>query len=718
MSQSNVTVQFEIVRNGELQGTQEFDLDAIKVGKLSSSHLRLDDPDVARIHAVIERNSDGAYTVMDLGSASGTLVNGDKITKAELRDGDTIQFGNTVLRVRYVSAQAAAAVAPAAAAPVAAAAASFDSFDDDFGEATMITSSLAERLAAAESAERAAAQASVVDAAAAAVPANHVRLADGSLVECYTMVGEYDEYGNFHPAYYDEAGNYYAGYIYTDEYGAYQVLQGYYDPQGEWISTDEEAYQGPSDTEVYTETFFSETGGDTLEVAFLWQDHVLSVSSFPKARTVFVGAGEKNDFVIENEAISQDAFPLVAHSPDGSYAVTLTPQMQGLVQNGDDRYTIQEVISAGLARSSAEVPGAYSLPIGARTSVRIDLDDNTFLIRFSTLPVLVGGGFSVDRESIAYIGASALIHVALLMLVLTSHGDPRSLELDAFGANDRFAQMLIKPEQEEEEVKPDWLGDDGNEEAAAKHKGDEGQAGKEDSDQSNKMLQIEGPSDNTEIELKRIRDTEVAMSAGAMAVFNDNQVGSMWGSGTQSVGSDAIHALGNLTGDSVGEARGMGGLGLHGAGRGGGGVSERGIGMANVGTAGRGGGGRGGSGYGKNEASLGDRNTIQPKIVPGRPAITGSLDREIIQRVVRQHRREITYCYETELQKNRNLAGRVTVRFTISANGSVVSSITTETSLNNAAVERCINDRIRRWMFPEPKGGGIVIVNYPFNFSS
>src|SRR5690606_5146141 len=171
MSQSNVTVQFEIVRNGELQGTQEFDLDAIKVGKLSSSHLRLDDPDVARIHAVIERNSDGAYTVMDLGSASGTLVNGDKITKAELRDGDTIQFGNTVLRVRYVSEQAAAAVAPAAAAPVAAAAASFDSFDDDFGEATMITSSLAERLAAAESAERAAAQAPVVDAAAAAVPA-------------------------------------------------------------------------------------------------------------------------------------------------------------------------------------------------------------------------------------------------------------------------------------------------------------------------------------------------------------------------------------------------------------------------------------------------------------------------------------------------------------------------------------------------------------------
>jgi hypothetical protein len=26
--------------------------------------------------------------------------------------------------------------------------------------------------------------------------------------------------------------------------------------------------------------------------------------------------------------------------------------------------------------------------------------------------------------------------------------------------------------------------------------------------------------------------------------------------------------------------------------------------------------------------------------------------------------------------------------------------------------------KIRRWVFPSPKGGGIVEVNYPFNFSS
>jgi hypothetical protein len=37
--------------------------------------------------------------------------------------------------------------------------------------------------------------------------------------------------------------------------------------------------------------------------------------------------------------------------------------------------------------------------------------------------------------------------------------------------------------------------------------------------------------------------------------------------------------------------------------------------------------------------------------------------------------------------------------------------------MNNPAVESCINGRFMRFQFPEPKGGGIVIVSYPFIFS-
>ena len=37
-------------------------------------------------------------------------------------------------------------------------------------------------------------------------------------------------------------------------------------------------------------------------------------------------------------------------------------------------------------------------------------------------------------------------------------------------------------------------------------------------------------------------------------------------------------------------------------------------------------------------------------------------------------------------------------------------------TLENRGVERCITDKIRRWSFPEPKGGGIVLVEHPFVF--
>jgi hypothetical protein len=37
-----------------------------------------------------------------------------------------------------------------------------------------------------------------------------------------------------------------------------------------------------------------------------------------------------------------------------------------------------------------------------------------------------------------------------------------------------------------------------------------------------------------------------------------------------------------------------------------------------------------------------------------------------------------------------------------------------DSSLRNEAVESCIVRAVRRWTFPAPDGGGVVVVNYPF----
>jgi len=61
------------------------------------------DPGVSRLHAVLLKAPDGTWSVVDPGSANGTVVNGSEIPQGQavpLRDGDTIHLGAwTELRV-------------------------------------------------------------------------------------------------------------------------------------------------------------------------------------------------------------------------------------------------------------------------------------------------------------------------------------------------------------------------------------------------------------------------------------------------------------------------------------------------------------------------------------------------------------------------------------------------------------------------------------------
>ncbi len=75
----------------------------VKLGKLASSHVRLDgDDDVSRMHAVIEVNDADEVVVIDLGSRAGTWVNGAKVDKRTLQSGDKIQLGETLLELTIV----------------------------------------------------------------------------------------------------------------------------------------------------------------------------------------------------------------------------------------------------------------------------------------------------------------------------------------------------------------------------------------------------------------------------------------------------------------------------------------------------------------------------------------------------------------------------------------------------------------------------------------
>lgn len=75
--------------------------DRLSVGRGDGNDLQIDDATVSTDHALIERLSEGAYQIRDLGSTNGVLYQGDKIDSQVLSDGDFLTLGTHELQ--YVS---------------------------------------------------------------------------------------------------------------------------------------------------------------------------------------------------------------------------------------------------------------------------------------------------------------------------------------------------------------------------------------------------------------------------------------------------------------------------------------------------------------------------------------------------------------------------------------------------------------------------------------
>lgn len=70
---------------------------AINIGRGPHNNLVINDPRVSRLHAQI-RTVDGVYTIFDLNSRGGVFVNGQPVTQAALKSGDTISLAGCKLR--------------------------------------------------------------------------------------------------------------------------------------------------------------------------------------------------------------------------------------------------------------------------------------------------------------------------------------------------------------------------------------------------------------------------------------------------------------------------------------------------------------------------------------------------------------------------------------------------------------------------------------------
>src|SRR5205807_4470588 len=79
----------------DVRGTiKSFELQPeMTIGRSRECSIFLEDLAVSRLHATIRQLPNGTYELEDQGSATGTFVNGQAITRYRLKEGDMLQIG-------------------------------------------------------------------------------------------------------------------------------------------------------------------------------------------------------------------------------------------------------------------------------------------------------------------------------------------------------------------------------------------------------------------------------------------------------------------------------------------------------------------------------------------------------------------------------------------------------------------------------------------------
>ncbi len=688
---SNLT--FKVYHGGELLSTETFDREIVKIGRLSSAHLRLEDEKVSRIHAVVEMSAGGDVNIIDMGSAEGTFVNGERVNKATLKSGDEIRLGDT--RLVFQEDAAAAAEEPDTARPetttepampAAGVAAGAAPAEDEEPEGDFEAPDLGEP--EEEEEELRAPEEAPVHAAPAA------RLVDDKYAAVAAAADEARDKES-------EAASYDADL--ADGEDAEEV-----------VYTHRVSLPPPRELGELDDDETVTTANWILEVRKLWGSTVLDVKVFrPDTKQVLVGEDEKVHFYLPAEMLPASTFPL-ARVSGGEVMVGFSTSASGDVIAGDGTVTdLQDLARSSQVSQDPDFGDCRMFRLEHGSVATVNFGSVGFRLRYVSRPA---GYLSRLTENLDYtfLNTILLMFFAFAAMVATFHLRPKSVETseeDLYKVPDRFVQFILtrpKPQKKDlsflEKLKADINAKKAD--SAARHKGAEGKMGQRSKPDTGKRSAVRAIKPD---------DKELVGNRGLLAVLGaGGPQGLSTVMGGAGLGGELEGAIGNMFGSAVGDSGGFGGLGLKGTGGGGGGVGNT-IGVGRLGTRGRGG---GKYGYGTGVSRIRKRGERSVNISVGRPIIMGSLSMEIIRQVIHSHRDQIKYCYSKELTRSPNLSGKVSVKFTINPKGYVQQASISSTTLRNSAVERCMTQKIRTWKFPEPKGGGIVIVNYPFILKS
>jgi pSer/pThr/pTyr-binding forkhead associated (FHA) protein len=749
MADAKIPLTFRIYKGDTFVREETLTQAVIKVGKLSSSHLRLDDDSVSRMHAVIEVTGPGDVSIIDLGSTKGTFVNGQKVNKAKLQSGDAITLGDTKIEVTVGAAEeaddeaptmvqaqpgesdAVIASTPKPAAPAPAAASTV----------APPTPAVAPPTPAVAPPPGIAPPPGMYGSAAAAAPAPQFGmdamaddLAGARAVEVAAMLGDsvVDVKHVMDPKVKKVSsvtyGMFAAGALLLVLAAAsftISVSNAKFNKKAKHHWTEPPSKDGKGGglgrplhefrprrlSLAYDWMAFGGLFGGLFFITF----GMVRYRNEKKSPFYKIGRGSGVDFA--TDAAPMEEFPMVAPLGD-DFVFNFAQGMDGEMIFEGQSTPLSELQAAGRARPSTTAAGALEVSIPPKARFRVKAGNNTFIVssvpRPRTQPTPLFA--TVESRAMAYFAGSLIVHMGFWALLRTIPPDPRALALDLGSNEGRLTKSSSKaqedPKQEEDEKldnKDDESGGTGTAMAL-----DEGKMGKKESNRAEGQYKMKKTSDDPQLAKKNAMEQARTQGvAGALRAMQGDAFASITGSGDFSSGLDDDNVYGGLLGDAPGEMQGGFGFGRSGFGPGGGGTGWGTIGTGRYGTIGHGSGTGSGYGAGSGRGGMRGRKSLSPNVKIGQATATGDLDKSIIRRYIRRKRSRIKYCYEKQLSVKENLKGTVVTNFTISPTGAVISSRAKGVS---GAVANCVASVISTIQFPKPRGGGLVQVRYPFHF--
>jgi len=640
-----VPLTLKVFKSGALVASRDYDRDIIKIGRLASAHLCLDDDKVSRIHSVIEVAPDGRLSIIDMGSVEGTYVNGKRVNKGVIAFGDEIRLGNTTIRVETPAPQPAAAAVP-------------------------------------QSAPQAPAPAPAADAARASAAAT---LAQSAAVPAQSYVQ--------------------APVVEPVEAPRKPVAREVPAPAPAPAPQPRAAPRPVAAADARLRPPKRPGSGPLgLELRLRWGDQILGEQYLPPGHkgAVTVGSSPHATFDVGEVSLPVDPFEVV--KGDGhNFVLRFGGKMGGEFERKGQVMALSRTPEQGVAQRDGE---AYAIPLDASDVARVQVGRLVLDVCFQSVPDKVAVPWSqrVDWTAlnifllVFFLGAVGLVAT----LNRAAAGDEYADELSANNAV--LTKLLIKPPEVQKNPLIQQLNQakEAGAQGTAAFKGEEGKSGRRNAPERNTKSAPKAIDPNSKDQARLI----------AQKIFGGkgpNGVATLFG--TNGLGGALQAALGGIKGTTVGDAGGVLGMGLKGSGGGGGGTGNT-LGIGSVGTKGVAGGqGSYGTGVG-----LGGKKSADIAIAASEPEITGSIDRELIRRVVRSHLDQLKYCYEVQLTKNPKLSGKVAVKWVVTEQGTVSSSVVIQTTTGNNELDTCVAGRVLTWVFPKPKGGGVAVVTYPFVF--